>query len=336
MINTSSGNGGVSPLPSTPQYAVTKAAVVTLTECLYAQLSAVTDKVTASVLFPGPNMLRTGLFESWRFRPERFAKTRERKTPYVTVEQLEEQMRAAGVEPAYTEPAEVADQVIKALKSGAFWILPESDRIDETIRAQIRVDARKRKPDVPRFGPRTRRSETMTSEKPYTVISADSHAGLPTEQYRGYLEQKYWPQFDEFLAGPTTSLRRHPPSGRVRRKVRKAMVRRAPTRVSKVAGTPRDATRRWMPTGSPPRSSSPTPMPSRAAPAPRSVPGSASPAITTRSWASPAPALTTAGWQRCAPTPPNAARAPLSYRSLLRSTTCSPRSAVAKTRDSRS
>src|SRR3954451_2696579 len=34
----------------------------------------------------------------------------------------------------------------------------------------------------------------------YTVISADAHAGLPTEQYRDYLEKKYWPQFDEFLA----------------------------------------------------------------------------------------------------------------------------------------
>jgi predicted TIM-barrel fold metal-dependent hydrolase len=34
----------------------------------------------------------------------------------------------------------------------------------------------------------------------YTVISADAHAGLPTEQYRDYLEQKYWPQFDEFLS----------------------------------------------------------------------------------------------------------------------------------------
>jgi NAD(P)-dependent dehydrogenase (short-subunit alcohol dehydrogenase family) len=136
VINTSSGNGGVSPLPSTPQYAVTKAAVVTLTECLYAQLSAVTDKVTASVLFPGPNMLRTGLFESWRFRPERFAKIRERKTPYVTVDQLEDQMRAAGVEPAYTEPSEVANEVVNALQSGDFWILPKSDRIDETIRAR--------------------------------------------------------------------------------------------------------------------------------------------------------------------------------------------------------
>src|SRR5947208_13124232 len=31
IVNTSSGNGGVAPLPSTPQYAVTKAGVVTLT-----------------------------------------------------------------------------------------------------------------------------------------------------------------------------------------------------------------------------------------------------------------------------------------------------------------
>jgi predicted TIM-barrel fold metal-dependent hydrolase len=36
---------------------------------------------------------------------------------------------------------------------------------------------------------------------PYVVISADSHAGLPTELYRQYLERKYWPAFDDFLAG---------------------------------------------------------------------------------------------------------------------------------------
>lgn len=33
----------------------------------------------------------------------------------------------------------------------------------------------------------------------YVVISADSHAGLPTDQYRDYLEKKYHPQFEEFL-----------------------------------------------------------------------------------------------------------------------------------------
>ena len=136
VINTSSGNGGVSPLPSTPQYATTKAAVVTLTECLYAQLQEAESSVTASVLFPGPNILRTGLFESWRSRPEKFAKERPRQTPYVTVEALEEQMKAAGVEISYTDPSEVAEQVVEALRTQAFWIQPASDRTDDQIRAR--------------------------------------------------------------------------------------------------------------------------------------------------------------------------------------------------------
>lgn len=136
VVNTSSGNGGVSPLRGTPQYAVTKAAVVALTECLYAQLEDAGSNVRASVLFPGPHMLRTGLFTSWRNRPASLAKERPRATPYPTVEEIEAQMRAAGVEPHYTEPYEVADQVVAALHSGAFWILPASDHIDHQIQAR--------------------------------------------------------------------------------------------------------------------------------------------------------------------------------------------------------
>src|SRR3977135_17182 len=41
IVNTSSGNGGISPLPSTPIYALSKSSVVTLTESLYAQLRSV-------------------------------------------------------------------------------------------------------------------------------------------------------------------------------------------------------------------------------------------------------------------------------------------------------
>lgn len=41
---------------------------------------------------------------------------------------------------------------------------------------------------------------TTHDNDPYLIIAADSHAGLPTEEYRPYLEKKYWPQFDEFLA----------------------------------------------------------------------------------------------------------------------------------------
>ncbi|MCD9624843.1 amidohydrolase family protein [Rhabdothermincola salaria] len=43
-------------------------------------------------------------------------------------------------------------------------------------------------------------TQTFADDDPYLIIAADSHAGLPTEQYRQYLESRYHPQFDEFLA----------------------------------------------------------------------------------------------------------------------------------------
>ena len=136
IVNTSSGNGGVSPLPSTPQYAATKAAVVTITECLYGQLQEVGSKISASVLFPGPHILRTGLFESWRSRTDEFAKERPRKTPYTTVEGLEAQMKAAGVNIAYTPVEEVAELVVAGLLANEFWMHPRSERGDNQLLAR--------------------------------------------------------------------------------------------------------------------------------------------------------------------------------------------------------
>ena len=136
VVNTSSGNGGVSPLPSTPQYAATKAAVVTITEFLYGQLQEVGARIGASVLFPGPHMLRTGLFESWRSRTDEFAKERPRVTPYTTVEQIEAQMAAAGIAIAYTPVEEVAERVVAGIRANQFWIQPESERTDLQIQAR--------------------------------------------------------------------------------------------------------------------------------------------------------------------------------------------------------
>jgi NAD(P)-dependent dehydrogenase (short-subunit alcohol dehydrogenase family) len=136
IVNTSSGNGGISPLPGTPQYAVTKAAVVTLTEVLYAQLHEVGAKVGASVLFPGPHMLRTGLFESWRYRPDELARTKPREKPPVTIDQYEQMMSDAGIDVQYTPVEEVAARVVDAVRAGDFWILPPSERSDEQIRAR--------------------------------------------------------------------------------------------------------------------------------------------------------------------------------------------------------
>jgi len=45
-------------------------------------------------------------------------------------------MAAAGIHVEYTEPADVADQVVRGVKAGDFWILAPSARIDEQIRAR--------------------------------------------------------------------------------------------------------------------------------------------------------------------------------------------------------
>lgn len=46
----------------------------------------------------------------------------------------------------------------------------------------------------------------MSDNDPYLIIAADSHAGLPTEDYRPYLEKRFHPEFDDFLAGRAAAL----------------------------------------------------------------------------------------------------------------------------------
>lgn len=136
VVNTSSGNGGISPIPSTPVYAVTKASITVISECLHEQLRQLDAAIGASVLYPGPNMLRTGLYESWRHRPDEYAKEKPRTTPYATIEDVEEMMRRAGAEVQYTPVEEVAGRVVDAVRADEFWILPPSERTDEQIRAR--------------------------------------------------------------------------------------------------------------------------------------------------------------------------------------------------------
>ncbi|MFD5699041.1 SDR family NAD(P)-dependent oxidoreductase [Streptomyces lasiicapitis] len=138
VVNTSSGDGGIAPLPTASVYAVTKAAVVTMTESLYAHLKAEHARVGASVLFPGPHMLRTGLWESHRNRPERYAKSRPRRAPYRSLGQWETAMREAGQEVAFTPVEEVAEHVLDGIRADRFWMLPDSEHSDRQIRARSR------------------------------------------------------------------------------------------------------------------------------------------------------------------------------------------------------
>jgi hypothetical protein len=78
---------------------------------------------------------------------------RPRKTPFTTVEALEEQMKAAGVPIAYTEPSEVADAVLAGIRDEQFWIHPDNPRSDEVLRQRTTSILDRTNPDYLRAVP---------------------------------------------------------------------------------------------------------------------------------------------------------------------------------------
>jgi NAD(P)-dependent dehydrogenase (short-subunit alcohol dehydrogenase family) len=147
VVNTSSGNGGVVPFGDTAVYATTKAAVVTITEALYAHLRRAGSEVRASVLFPGPNWLRTSLWEAWRWRPDAYAKEVPRRTPYPSLDQLEATMTERGMALQWTPLEAVADEVVRGIRAEQFWMLPPSDATDASIRARAASMLERSNPD---------------------------------------------------------------------------------------------------------------------------------------------------------------------------------------------
>ena len=133
VINTSSGNGGIASLPTTPVYASSKAAVTSLTEVLRFQFLMEGAKLKAHVLFPGPHLVNTNILNSDRVRPEEFSIAGQGPATYVDMKALAE---SAGVEFKLTEPEEVADMAIDGICNDQFWILSKEGKSDERLRAR--------------------------------------------------------------------------------------------------------------------------------------------------------------------------------------------------------
>lgn len=134
VVNTSSGNGGLASLPTTPIYASTKAAVTSLTEVLHYQFLMENAALKAHVLFPGPHIVNTNILSSMRNRPDHLRDDDE-PVAYTTMADL---AKATGMENMpLTEPEEVADTCLEGLRSGSFWILPESRANDAQFQARV-------------------------------------------------------------------------------------------------------------------------------------------------------------------------------------------------------
>jgi NAD(P)-dependent dehydrogenase (short-subunit alcohol dehydrogenase family) len=150
IVNTSSHNGGFSPIASSATYATCKAAVVTLSECLWGQLHAIGAKIGVSVLFPSgktKGILDTGIWRP-RERPVEYASDQ----PLDTTSRMEgwiKAMEAAGTPVVFTPLSEVADTVVDGLYANRFWMVEEG-RFEEMVQARTDIILRRAAPDYPR------------------------------------------------------------------------------------------------------------------------------------------------------------------------------------------
>ncbi len=135
VVNTSSPDGGIVAMPNAAVYASSKAAVVTMTECLHHQLRSMGSAIGASVLLPSGGLLLTGLWTADRNRPDELARERPRSRPGMTAEGFREHMASQGHEIAVMPLDEVASWVVDGLRTERFWLLPDG-LMDTEVRAR--------------------------------------------------------------------------------------------------------------------------------------------------------------------------------------------------------
>ena len=151
VVNTSSGNGAYFPMPSSGIYPVTKAAVTTLTECLWGQLHEQGSKVSASVLLPSsptPGVLDTGIWKAGSNRPERYLRgDPDDHDIRDALAEYRARAAAAGEEVPVAPLSDVADLCITAIRDDLFWATYPLEHQTEKLRARFESMLNRTPPD---------------------------------------------------------------------------------------------------------------------------------------------------------------------------------------------
>lgn len=150
VVHTSSGNGGLILVPSTPIYSATKAAVSAITESLHLQLAMRGARIHAHVLYPGPHIVSSNIFSAARNRPEEFRREVDQVAPPITLESLGQIFDAMGRKLETTTPEEVAEHAIEGLREDRFYILPWTEEGRGRFRERVDGILEGRNPE-PRF-----------------------------------------------------------------------------------------------------------------------------------------------------------------------------------------
>ena len=140
VVNTSSGDGGIAPVPYASVYAASKAAISCLTESLAHQLIDNNTRVRAAVFYPSGGLLDTGLWTAQRNRPSELARTRERAPgPVPTFADFRERLKAMGMNADLADIGELGRFVLAEIKNGSYVIGRNLDEAGALLHA--RADA---------------------------------------------------------------------------------------------------------------------------------------------------------------------------------------------------
>jgi NAD(P)-dependent dehydrogenase (short-subunit alcohol dehydrogenase family) len=123
VVTTSSGDGGIAPVPYASVYASSKAAISCFTEALAHQFVAQQTKLRAAIFYPSGGLLETGLWEAQRNRPASLARQRPRPpAPGTTFAEFKATLAAAGRPTDTVDLAELGRFAVRGVKEGRFII----------------------------------------------------------------------------------------------------------------------------------------------------------------------------------------------------------------------
>ena len=140
IVNTSSGDGGIAPVPYASVYAASKSAISCFTESLAHQLIDTGSQLRAAVFYPSGGLLDTGLWTAQRNRPSDLARQHEHTPgPVLTFEQFRERLAAMGKNADVADLSELGRCVVSEIKNGSYVIGRNLDEAAELLHA--RADA---------------------------------------------------------------------------------------------------------------------------------------------------------------------------------------------------
>jgi len=140
IVNTSSGDGGIAPVPYASVYAASKASISCFTEALAHQLIDTGSQLRAAVFYPSGGLLDTGLWTAQRNRPPELAREKEHAPgPVVTFADFRERLAAAGQNADLADLSELGRFVVAEVKNGSFVIGRDLDGAAALLHA--RADA---------------------------------------------------------------------------------------------------------------------------------------------------------------------------------------------------